>query len=173
MITIISGTNRLRSNSIILAEYYRRLLLEKGRESEVLALTDLPPCLMSTDLYGKRSLDFQPLQDRVTASSKFVFIIPEYNGSFPGVLKLFVDACSYPESFYGKKAALVGHSTGRYGNIRGVEHFTGVCNYCGLHVLPLKLHIPHIREEFDGQGGLIHEDTVKFLNQQAEQFLRF
>lgn len=173
MISIISGTNRLRSNSIILANYYRNILKEKGQAADVLSLTELPDNLMATDLYGKRSPGFQPLQDRVTATTKFIFIIPEYNGSFPGVLKLFIDACSFPESFLGKKAALVGHSTGRYGNIRGVEHFTGVCNYCGLHVMPLKLHIPRIREEFDQDGNITDDDTKRFLNQQAEQFIGF
>lgn len=173
MISIISGTNRIPSNSEILARYYHRLLEKKNAVSTVFPLTDLPPSLITTDLYGKRSEAFQTIQDRITATDKFIFIVPEYNGSFPGILKLFIDACSFPESFLGKKAALVGHSTGRYGNIRGIEHFTGVCHYCGLHVLPLRLHIPRIQHEFDGEGNISGEDTRRFINQQIDQFLQF
>src|SRR3546814_7353315 len=152
MISIISGTNRTPNNSEIIAQIYRRILEEKGHSPQVLPLTNLPPNIIATDLYGKRSKAFQPIQELVTATEKFIFIVPEYNGSFPGVLKVFIDACSFPESFMGKKAALVGHSTGRYGNIRGLEHFTGICNYFCLHVLPLKLQIPQVQHEFDQNG---------------------
>lgn len=124
-------------------------------------------------MYGKRSPEFQKLQDIVSATNKFLFVIPEYNGSFPGVLKAFVDACKFPESFYGKKAALVGLSSGKYGNIRGVEHFTGICHYIHLHVLPLRIHIPSIDTELDENGDFWKEDTVNFTNQQIERFIEF
>lgn len=173
MITIISGTSREGSNTLRLAEYYRRQLKVKGFESELFSLCNLPHDLIFTDLYGKRSDAFKIIQDKVSATSKFLFIIPEYNGSFPGVLKTFIDACTFPESFFGKKAALVGLSTGKYGNIRGVEHFTGICHYVNLHVLPLRIHIPAISREFDEHGDLFKEDTLKFVNQQIENFITF
>jgi chromate reductase len=173
MTTIISGTNREGSNTLKLAEYYHRQLSEKGFDSEIFSLCDLPGDLISSDLYGKRSEAFQSIQERITASSKFIFVIPEYNGSFPGVLKTFIDACSFPESFFGKKAALVGLSSGKYGNIRGIDHFTGICHYINMHVLPLRIHIPNIRKEFDQNGNLFNEDTVKFTNQQIQRFIEF
>jgi chromate reductase len=173
MTTIISGTNREGSNTLKLAEYYHRQLTEKGFESEILSLCELPAGLISSDLYGKRSDAFQSIQERITVSSKFIFIIPEYNGSFPGVLKTFIDACTFPESFFGKKAALVGLSSGKYGNVRGIDHFTGICHYINMHVLPLRIHIPNIRKEFDENGNLFNEDTVQFTNQQIERFIEF
>lgn len=173
MTTIISGTNREGSNTLKLAEYYHRQLSEKGFDSEILSLYELPDDLIKSDLYGKRSEAFQSIQEKISASSKFIFVIPEYNGSFPGVLKTFIDACSFPESFFGKKAALVGLSSGKYGNIRGIDHFTGICHYINMHVLPLRIHIPNIRKEFDENGNLFNEDTVKFTNQQIERFIEF
>ncbi|MDP2412922.1 NADPH-dependent FMN reductase [Daejeonella sp.] len=173
MTTIISGTNREGSNTLKLAEYYHGQLSEKGFDSEILSLCDLPGDLISSDLYGKRSEAFQSIQERISASSKFIFIIPEYNGSFPGILKTFIDACTFPESFFGKKAALVGLSSGKYGNVRGIDHFTGICHYINMHVLPLRIHIPNIRKEFDENGNLFNEDTVKFTNQQIERFIEF
>ena len=173
MTTIISGTNREGSNTLKLAEYYHRQLTEKGFDSEIFSLCDLPGDLISSDLYGKRSEAFQSIQERINASSKFIFVIPEYNGSFPGVLKTFIDACTFPESFFGKKAALVGLSSGKYGNIRGIDHFTGICHYINMHVLPLRIHIPNIRKEFDENWNLFNEDTVKFTNQQIERFIEF
>src|SRR5947209_4647569 len=108
MVTIISSTNRPGSSTLKLSEYYQKRLKEKGLEAGILSLTQLPANLIVSDLYGKRSAAFEPIQEIVTKTQKFLFVIPEYNGSFPGVLKTFIDACSFPESFYEKKAALVG-----------------------------------------------------------------
>jgi chromate reductase len=173
MITIISATNRPGSSTLKLSQYYQKKLHEGGAEAGILSLSQLPANLIETDLYGKRSEAFQPIQDIVDATDKFIFIIPEYNGSFPGVLKVFIDACSFPGSFYDKKAALVGLSSGKYGNIRGIDHFTGVCHYLHLQVMPLKLHIPLIKEEFNADKDLFKEDTLRFTNEQIEKFINY
>ncbi len=173
MITIISSTNRPGSSTQKVALYYQKKLREKGIEAGILSMSQLPANILETDLYGKRSAGFQILQDIVSATQKFIFIIPEYNGSFPGALKIFIDACSFPLSFYEKKAALVGISSGKYGNIRGIDHFTGVCHYVHLNVMSLKLHIPNIKTEFNEDGDLFKEDTVKFTDEQIEKFIKF
>jgi chromate reductase len=173
MITIISGTNRPDCNTLKVAQYYQKELAKKGLQTELLNLQHLPENLISSDLYGKRSAGFQEMQQLVNDTSKFLFIIPEYNGSFPGVLKTFIDACSFPSSFYDKKACLVGISSGKYGNIRGVEHFNGVCAYLHLHVMPLRIHIACIKNELDEAGNFRLEDTLKFTDEQMDKFVKF
>jgi NAD(P)H-dependent FMN reductase len=173
MITIVSGTNRKNSHTLMVAKFYQKEFLKRGIEVNLFSLEDLPPTIIVSDLYGARSEAFKPIQEMISKTDKFLFVIPEYNGSFPGVLKVFIDACSFPESFYGKKAALTGVSSGKYGNIRGIDHFTGVCNYCHMHVLPLKLHIPLIRQELDENQLIVKEDTLKFISEQIDKFLAF
>lgn len=173
MVTIIASTNRPNSSTLKLAQYYQKKLREKGLDTNLLSLMDLPASFISTDLYGKRSAEFQVIQDLVTATDKFLFVIPEYNGSFPGVLKTFIDACDFPASFYEKKAALVGLSSGKYGNIRGIEHFNGVCGYIHLHIMPLRIHIASIKNELDADGNLYLPDTVKFTDEQMDKFINF
>lgn len=173
MVTIISGTNRPGSNTLKVAKYYQKMLAQKGLQINLLSLEQLPDQMIVSDLYGKRSHEFAALQDMVTATEKFLFIIPEYNGSFPGVLKTFVDACLFPESFYDKKAALVGLSSGKYGNIRGIDHFGGVCSYLHLQVMPLRIHISSIKNELDENGDFFREDTLKFTTQQIDKFVNF
>lgn len=173
MITIISSTNRRGSSTYKLALYYQKKLSEKGIGADILSMTELPGNLIETTLYGKSNPAFEQIQQRVSATQKFLFIIPEYNGSFPGILKFFIDTCAFPDSFYDKKAALVGLSSGKYGNIRGIDHFTGVCHYMHLNVMPLKLHIANIRNEFNEAGDLFKEDTLKFTNEQIEKFITF
>ncbi len=173
MVTIISSTNRPGSYTLKLSQYYQKRLQEKGLETQLFSLMQLPGNLIESDLYGKRSDAFIPIQQMITDTEKFLFVIPEYNGSFPGVLKTFIDACSFPESFYEKKAALVGVSSGKYGNIRGVEHFTGICHYLHLHILPLKIHIADIKNELDANGDLYKADTLKFTDEQIGKFIAF
>ena len=173
MITIIAATNRPNSNTLKVAKYYQQQLKLKGVESNLFSLEHLPIDVLNTDMFGKRSEAFQKIQDLISATDKFLFVMPEYNGSYPGVLKVLIDACNFPDSFYDKKTALVGLSSGKYGNIRGVDHFTGVCHYIHLHILPLRIHIPNIKTELDVDGNLIKEDTIKFTNEQIEKFIRF
>ncbi|MBE8713935.1 NADPH-dependent FMN reductase [Sphingobacterium hungaricum] len=170
---IISGTNRQPSNSLKIARYYQEELKLRNEDWEILSLTDLPSDIIETDLYGKRSEEFSKIQDKVSLAQKFIFIIPEYNGSYPGILKLFIDACAFPISFTHKKVALVGISTGKYGNIRGVDHFTGVCNYLRMHVLPLKIHIPQIQHEINQDLELVDPITLRFVQEQIEEIIRF
>ncbi|MEJ5964269.1 NADPH-dependent FMN reductase [Pedobacter immunditicola] len=173
MITIISGTNRPQSNTLKLAKYYQKSLLERGQQTKLFSLEDLPDNLIKTDLYGKRSQAFQPIQEMVSSTEKFLFIIPEYNGSFPGVLKTFIDACDFPDSFHNKKACLVGLSSGKYGNIRGIDHFAGICSYLHLNVMPLRLHLSSIKLEMNDSHDLFKEDTLKYTAEQMDKFIEF
>jgi len=173
MITIIAATNRPYSNTLKVANYYQAQLKLKGLDANLFSLEHLPIDVLNTDMFGKRSVAFQKIQDLINQTDKFIFVMPEYNGSFPGVLKVLIDACNYPDSFYDKKAALVGISSGKYGNIRGVDHFTGVCHYIHLNVLPLRIHIPNIKQELDFDGNLLKEDTIKFTNEQLDKFIKF
>ena len=173
MITIISSTNRPGSSTLKVAKFYQEQLQLRGIEAGILSLSDLPANLIRTDLYGKRSQEFEVIQDMVTKTDKFIFIIPEYNGSFPGVLKVFIDACDFPQSFYNKKAALVGISSGKYGNVRGIDHFTGVCHYMHINVMSLKLHISSIHKELDADDQIIKADTLKYVGEQLDKFVEF
>lgn len=173
MVTIISGTNRPNSNTLKVAKYYQENLAAKGQPTQLLDLQDLPSGLIVSDLYGQRSEAFEKIQEMVNLTTKFLFIIPEYNGSYPGILKTFIDACNFPTSFYEKKACLVGLSSGKYGNIRGIDHFGGVCAYLHLHVMPLRLHIAAIKSELNEQDNFYKADTLKFIAEQMNKFMVF
>ena len=179
MIVVISGTNRKSSKTAIFAkEYYQ--LLQKASQEEVkyIDLVDIPVDLFHIDMYSadKQSPALASLQDEyMTAAHKFVFITPEYNGSFPGVVKLFIDACSirnYKETFSAKKAALVGIASGRAGNLRGMDHLTAILNHVGTSVLPNKLPISSIDSLLDEQNK-INQATIDAMQNQIESFLAF
>jgi NAD(P)H-dependent FMN reductase len=172
-ITIISATNRLDSNTEKVANYYKTALKTKGIDVELFSLRDLPETVLHTDLYGKRSEGFQKIIDKyIDTQSKFIFITPEYNGSFAGVLKVFLDAIP-PRMWTENKACLVGVSTGRAGNLRGMEHLTNILNYLKVNVYHNKLPISKVDTLLDSQGNLTDPDTLKIIDFQLEGFLKF
>ncbi len=180
MITVISGTNRKGNECLKFARLYCEILSEQtDEEVKLLALDDIPHDWFFPDMYKKerQAKSLSNLQDEyLIKADKFVFVTPEYNGSFPGAMKLFIDACSirsYQETFKDKKAALVGVATGRAGNLRGMDHLTGVLNHVGTTVMPNHLPISRIKELTDGNGEIIDTATLAVLKKHAVDFLKF
>lgn len=178
MITVISGTNRRDSECLRFAGIYAETLQEHTNEEvKLLALEQIPHDWFHPDMYSRQSPGLAALQDEyILPATKFAFFIPEYNGSFPGAVKLFIDACSvrhYKINFKGKKAALIGIATGRAGNIRGLEHLTSILNFLGTIVMPNKLPISQISGLRDGGGEAIDEQTLEVMRAHALEFLAF
>jgi NAD(P)H-dependent FMN reductase len=173
MITLISATNRPNSNSLKVAKNYMQLVEKQGVEVKLFSLEQLPFDFILTDLYNKRSENFQQLlNDFILPSQKFVFVIPEYNGSFPGILKTFLDAIP-PDMNRGKKAALLGVASGRAGNLRGMEHITGILNYLGLFVHPNKLPVSSVLTLLDESGTIKDPNTIKVLEKHVQDVINW
>lgn len=180
MITIISGTNRRNSEALQFARHFQNVFTTKTDEPvKLLALEDIPHDWFHPGMYDEagQSESLAALQEEyILPAGKFVFIIPEYNGGMPGVLKLFLDACSirrYRENFGGKKAALAGIAAGRAGNLRGMDHMTGILNYLGTTVLPKKLAIPSIKKIMDDEGSITDKNTLGVIERLIDSFLLF
>jgi len=176
MITIISGTNRSDAVSFILSKIYKQLLDDLGVENQILDLNDLPEDFAFSALYhnsGQNDL-FNIYREKMLNSEKFVFIVAEYNGSFPGVLKTFIDGLEFPGTFHAKKCALVGISSGVQGGGMALSHLTDIFNYCGMNVLALKPKLSQIDQNLDREANQITNDLYKeLLETQAGQIVAF
>lgn len=173
MITIISGTNRDDSVSSLISNYYSQILEKKGQKNQILDLATLPRDFVYSALYentGKNE-EFNALQSIIDQSEKFVFIIPEYNNSFPGVLKAFIDGLRYPGSFAGKKGALVGISSGNQGAGLALSHLTDILNYLGMFIMPLKPKLSKIEKNIS-ENDISNPLYMSLLEEQAEQLIR-
>ncbi len=174
MITIIAGTNRPNSKSRVIADHYADLLRARQVENAILDLADLPIDFIGTALYANSGANevFNQVAAAIEHSQKFVFIVPEYNGSFPGVLKAFIDGLAYPLSFRHKKAALVGLSTGSQGGVLAISHLTDIFNYLGMHVLARKVRLPYLENNLSVKT-LTNPEYRRLLEDQVELFLKF
>jgi chromate reductase, NAD(P)H dehydrogenase (quinone) len=181
MITVFSGTNRNNSaTSNVAKQVFDFFLDNTDEEVKLFSLEDLPDDILHVDMYGSenQSSGLAKIQDEyLIKANKLYFVIPEYNGSFPGVLKLFLDACSiraYKDSFHGgKKAALMGVSSGRAGNLRGLEHFTGVLNYLHITVMPPHQPISNIEKIVNSEGFVQDADNLKAMENHVKKFIQF
>ncbi|MBH8567496.1 NAD(P)H-dependent oxidoreductase [Microvirga sp. STS02] len=175
MITILAGTNRPHSRARRIADYYRSLLAELGAESHILDLAELPVDFITTALYANVGThpEFNRLATMLDASDKVVIVVPEYNASFPGVLKAFIDGLSYPGGIQGKKAALVGLSSGGQGGLLAMAHLTDVLMYLGTTVLPQRVRLPFINQDLNAEHGLNHDLSRQLLREQATALLAF
>jgi len=172
MITVISATNRPESNTMIVAKEYFQQISQKTKDVKFLSLIDVFEKFELNKMYDFEDKRFNDhIKKYIDAAEKFVFVIPEYNGGFSGISKLFIDSIK-PIHFKGKKAALVGVSSGRAGNLRGLDQFTNVLNYLNVTVLPFKNAIAHV----DGiiVDELVTDEKTKiFIAKHVDQILNF
>src|SRR5688500_4158860 len=89
-ILIISGTNRPQANALRVARIIERNYAAIDEPCEVLSLQDLPREMFEPAAYAHKPPGIVALQQRILAARGLHIVTPEYNGSFPGVLKYFI-----------------------------------------------------------------------------------
>jgi NAD(P)H-dependent FMN reductase len=165
MYTIISGTNRIASLTEKVAAEYQRLLKEKDIDAGIFSLKNL-------DVLN-RTPEFLKVENEILIpTQKFIFILPEYNGTFPGVLKAMIDNSDIGKAWYHKKALLTGISTGRAGNLRGMDHLSASLHYLKMNVHHNKLPISLIDKVMDANGRL-NDETLKVIDEQLTEFINY
>ena len=166
MITIVSGTNRQGSNTKKVALEYQRILSEKGIAANLFSLEAVNVM--------RHDIAFEKIEQEILIpTTHFIFIVPEYNGSFPGVLKMLFDTSRSHELWFYKKALLTGNSTGRAGNLRGMDHLADILNYLKITVHHNKLPISQVNKLMDDNGRFTDEGTLAAINYQLDEFIKW
>ena len=171
MITIIAGTNRKKSVTLKVARYYEKLLNERGEQCQVLDLAKLPDDFVFSSLYGEENVEFAQITKQfIFEPSKLIVITPEYNGSFPGVMKSFIDGWD-PRKVSGKWVALTGVSSGRQGNARGMDDLTNILNYLKINVVPVKPPLSQIFKLLNEDGDIFDDGMNDLISLQLDLLL--
>lgn len=173
MISIVCTTDRTGSNSRKLSEVYEQKLIEEGEACQILDLRTIPASWIQESAYGTNVPEFEGLVEKYVRSvSKLIFVTPEYNGSFPGYVKFFMDACDYGD-FAHKKVALVGLASGRSGNVRGLDHLTGIFHYLDTEVYKKKVYLSQVHLLLPKDGTLTDANSLKEIDNQIKGFIEF
>jgi chromate reductase, NAD(P)H dehydrogenase (quinone) len=166
MITIISGSSRGDNNTKKVALAYQQLLTEQNISTRFLTLDEVT--------VHHRDDDFRKMEETfLIPADKFIIIMPEYNGSYPGILKLMIDNTDVSKVWWHKKVLLTGVSTGRAGNLRGMEHLTGSLLHMKMHVHPNRLPISVVNKLMNEEGRFTDTATLQAINTQLDEFLSF
>src|SRR5688572_302694 len=142
-ILIISGTNRPESNALRVANIIRGHYQRAGAgDVGLYSLAEMPREIFDASSYATKPPSWAAVQQRVLDSAGLHVVTPEYNGSFPGVLKYFVDMLKFPESFDRKPVAFTGEAAGIWGALRSVEQLQHIFGYRNAYVYPDRVFIP-------------------------------
>ena len=174
-VKVVGCTNRAGSLTKQLADFYAHSVCQEGHTADVLCMDALPPAFVSQSLYVPSSAQqtaFRDISDAMEQTQKYVFIVPEYNGSFPGVFKAFLDGLRFPQVFKNKKCALVGVSAGTQGASLALSHLTDIFHHAQMHVYPLKLRLGSIKDS-RLETVLSHPTYPSLLQEQIKGILSY
>jgi len=168
MIVVISGSTREGNNTSKVAALCRAHLEAVGEEVFMIDLREIPAEVYRPSAYASKPAAFERFQRAILDAEGILTVVPEYNGSYPGALKYFIDMLRFPESLVDVPAAFVGLAAGEWGGLRAVEQLEMVFQYRHAHLYGRRVFLK-------GISGLLGEDgrlTVPELADRLQRMVR-
>jgi chromate reductase, NAD(P)H dehydrogenase (quinone) len=173
-IAVLIGTHRKESVSARIAKQVAGMYAELGVATDLIDPAELPLELFHPNSFEHRYETDSPLANRLIAARGLHVCVPEYNGSFPGVLKHLLDVQNYERCFGAKAVALVGIAAGDWGGLRAVDQLAAVFQYRSAHLFGKRVFIRNVDEApFDANGNLADPEIVDRLCAQVRGFSDF
>ncbi|KGF67160.1 NADPH-dependent FMN reductase [Hoeflea sp. BAL378] len=140
--------------------------LAAGRMEFVYAdLSSLPH--YNEDLWADAPAPVTALKAVIEAADAVLIVIPEYNRTYPGVIKDAIDWATRPwgkNSWAGKPVAITGASPGAIGAAIAQHHLRTTMVTVGTAVMGQpELYYAYKPEHFDADGAVTDEATKTFL----------
>src|SRR5881396_4026633 len=164
LIPVILGTARQGRES----EHAARFVFEQtkkraGVETEFIDVRSLP---MKLDDAGEQMKD-PKFASTIERCDALIIVTPEYNHSYPGLLKHALDMCL--KEYIHKAVGICGVSAGPLGGARVIESLLPVMRELGLVAIFEDVNFGNVAKIFDKQGNLLDQSYVwrvdKFLNE--------
>ena len=172
MIVVISGSNRPGNNSSVVAKALEGMLADAGEEIFPIDLEALPPELFTPAAYAEKPVAFEPIQEAILNTDGILTVVPEYNGSYPGALKYFIDCLRFPESLVSKPSAFVGVAAGQWGGLRAVEQLEMVFQYRHAHLYGRRVFLSNIFGAV-ANGQLNDTEAIRRVQELVDGFVPF
>lgn len=170
---IISSTDRSNSTSLAVSNYVKTLFEKEGINAEVISLEDFPTADVQVGKYGKDIPSVEAFRRPILEADAILWVIPEYNGGYPGILKLFIDYLPFPEAFVKTSMSFIGVASGGFGALRAVEQFQMVLNYRNAPQFPERVFIQRSSKTFDPDTGINIPFQQELLESQVKGFIEF
>jgi len=172
MIYILSGTNRPGSNSLKVAKQVLSYYKDLNTEAEILDLQEYPSNELNGAQYAKDKPEkLEKLNSKITSADGLCVIVPEYNGSLPGILKTFIDHLEYPASFYHRPVSFIGLG-GMFGGLRPVEHCEQIFGYRNAFIYPDRVFLINVWNLIK-EDKIVDETAINLMKDQTKGFTTF
>jgi chromate reductase, NAD(P)H dehydrogenase (quinone) len=177
-VLVLAGSIRAGSFNRKLAREAVRVLRERELETNYLELAEYRLPLYDGDLEAAEGLPAaaRALKDVVREHDALVIASPEYNGSFPALVKNTIDWISRPEPgevsravLAGKAGAVLSASPGPRGGRRGLRHLRELLEMVGMRVIAAEAAIPNAAQAFHPDGALARAEDREALEQIAAE----
>ncbi len=172
-IKIISSTDRANSTSFEVSKYVKTLFEQEGVYPNIISLVDFPLGDVLGGKYGKDIQSVEKFRRPILDADAILWVIPEYNGSFPGILKLFIDYLPFPEAFTNTPMSFIGVAAGGFGGLRAVEQFQMILNYRNAPQYPERVFIQRSGSTFNVETGLNIPFQQMLLENQVKGFVKY
>ncbi len=172
-IAILSGSTRLnrQSHRVTLA-LKRWIEAHTSHSAEVLDLAEYHfPAL--EEVLNRHPNPPEGLNDfarRIREADAYLFVSPEYNGSYTAALKNAVDYLKDQE-FARKVIGVVSVSAGALGGIRAALAMQQLVLGIAGYAIPQMLTVGQVQQRFDEQGNLLDAAFEKNIRQFIDGFL--
>lgn len=170
-IEIISGSTRKQSITVRVAYMLQNWLKENTQHH--IGLIDCRDFILPSLQSVFNSIDntpdeFKSLTKKIFEADGFIWVSPEYNGSFAPALKNLID--HFPKQFH-KPIGIVTASTGNLGGMRAAQQMILLSAAIFGITSPQLLIIPQVEKKFDADGKLTDERFYKDAHNFITEFL--
>ncbi|MFV0282135.1 MAG: NADPH-dependent FMN reductase [Rhodoblastus sp.] len=172
-IAVIVGSLRKDSFNRQLAHALARRA-PKNFELQLVEIGDLP--LYDQDDDARQSHAVRHLKEQISAADGVIFVTPEYNRSFPGVLKNAIDHASRPygqSAWVGKPAGVIGVSIGAIGSAIAQQHLRVVLAYLDMPTLGQPEAFIQMKEGLFDADGDIGPQSRAFIQGWVDRYVAF
>jgi chromate reductase len=168
-IRILAVAGSLRRNS------YNRLLLKAASkllspsaQLEIFEIDKIP--LYNQDIEETAfPEEVKAFKRKIESADALLIATPEYNHSFPGVLKNAIDWASRPyghNSFNGKPTAVISASPGLFGGVAAQDQLKQVLLALNTKIVPQPAVIVSlVQNKIDQDGDVLDPNTKQFMQQ--------
>src|SRR5271155_4219405 len=162
-ILAFAGSTRRESFNKKLVAIAAKGAREAGAEVTLIDLKDFPLPLFDQDLEAEQGMpdNGTKLKKLFIDHDGLLIATPEYNSSFPAVLKNAIDWVSRPApgepslvGFRSKVATLMSASPGALGGLRALVHVRSILGNIGVIILPDQIAVAQAHEAFHADGSL-------------------
>ncbi|QQS39462.1 NAD(P)H-dependent oxidoreductase [Candidatus Woesebacteria bacterium] len=165
-VAVVLGTNRMGNQSTRVAQLIKRVGDEFGEISTKYFDAGSYNIPHDGDTESVKIAEYSQLTKE---SDAFIFVVPEYNHSFPGSFKTLFDT-EY-QNYLHKPATLAGVSNGPWGGTRAVEALIAPLRTTGLIISKKDLYFPDVINMFDESGDLKEESSIRRIHEAYKELI--